>query len=314
MIGYERVKLGENKLWIGGYGPERSSHGAGLATFKRIMEAETNGEVTVDITWNIMDEGRPNTHLFELVEAGEMFFCYFSTSYQGRRVPELNVLETPFLFDNLEMAHSALDGALGDRLRDAVSSSTGFELLGCWDNGFRHFTNRLRPVRDPDDCKGMTVRMQPNEVHEALIRSWGAEPVAVELSEAIRLISNLEVDAQENPLANTVAYDVHKVHSHYTMTGHLYGARGLFAHRATFDSLATDIREIAARAVREAISTQRSEASKLEVRLRERLESEGANFVDLTEEERLGFISASAPAISLAHQGVPEELFELARP
>lgn len=193
MIGYERVKLGENRLWIGGYGPERSSHGAGLATFKRIVEAETNGEVTVDITWNIMDEGRPNTHLFELVEAGEMFFCYFSTSYQGRRVPELNVLETPFLFDNLEMAHSALDGALGDRLRDAVRRSTGFELLGCWDNGFRHFTNRLRPVRDPEDCKGMTVRMQPNEVHEALIRSWGAEPVTVELSEAIRLISNLEV-------------------------------------------------------------------------------------------------------------------------
>lgn len=69
--------------------------GAGLATFKRIMEAETNGEVTVDITWNIMDEGRPNTDLFELVEAGEMFFCYFSTSYQGRRVPRAQRVGDP---------------------------------------------------------------------------------------------------------------------------------------------------------------------------------------------------------------------------
>ena len=65
--------------------------------------------------------------------------------------------------------------------------------------------------------------------------------MAVELSEGIQMISRLDVDAQENPLANTVAYGVDRVHRHITMTGHLYGARGLFAHRPTWDDFDPDL-------------------------------------------------------------------------
>ncbi len=305
--------MSRETLWIGGYGPEKSAHGHGLAAFRRIVESETDGELAVDITWNIMDEGRPNTDLFELVEAGDMFLCYFSSSYLGERVPELNVLETPFLFASLEEAHRALDGALGKALQQAVRSSTGFEALGFWDNGFRHLTNRLRPVRTPVDCRGMTVRMQPNEIHEELIRSWGGIPVAVELSAAIRLIERLEVDAQENPLANTVAYSVDQVHPYVTMTGHLYGARGLFAHRPTFESLSGDLRRVVERAVRTAIDAQRAVAADLEASLRASMEEAGIEFVDLTDDERNEFLEASAPAIALAHRGVSEDLFELAK-
>ena len=305
--------MSQKELWIGGYGPEKSAHGEGLAAFRRVVETETGGDIEVRITWNIMDEGRPNTDLFELVEEGRMFFCYFSSSYLGERVPELEILETPFLFESLQAAHHALDGRLGVALGQAVRTSTGFEALGFWDNGFRYLTNRLRPVRLPDDCAGMTVRMQPNAIHEELIRSWGAVPVAVELSHAIRLISSLEVDAQENPLANTVAYGVDLVHRHVTMTGHLYGARGLFAHRETFESLSPDLREVVESAVRTAIETQRKAAGDLETSLRIRMEDDGIEFVDLTDDERATFIEASAPAIDLARRGVPEELFELVR-
>ena len=299
-------------LWVGGYGPEHSAHGAGLATFRDTVEGEIGGEVAVEITWNIMDEGRPNTDLFELVEGGEMFMCYFSSSYLGHRVPELNVLETPFLFDDLDAAHRALDGPLGEVLGEGVRLSTGFEALGFWDNGFRHFTNRLKPVRSPEDCAGMTVRMQPNAIHEELIRSWRAIPVAVELSEAIRLITSLEVDAQENPLANTVAYGVDRVHPYVTMTGHLYGARGLFANRATLESLPDDLQTIVRSAASTAVATQRIAAAAHEAELRGQLESTGTEFVDLSDDERAAFIEASQPAIELAHQGVSDALLSLA--
>ncbi|HWB88802.1 MAG TPA: TRAP transporter substrate-binding protein [Acidimicrobiia bacterium] len=300
------------QLWIGGYGPESSAHGLGLATFRDIVEAETDRVVRVRVTWNIMDEGRPNTDLFDLVESGEMFMCYFSSSYLGDRVPELNVIETPFLFDDLEHAHRALDGLLGARLAEAVRSSTGFEVLGFWDNGFRHLTNRLRPVHSPEDCRGMKVRMQPNDIHEELIRCWGATPVAVELSEAIRIISNLEVDAQENPLANTAAYGVDKVHAHVTMTGHLYGTRGLWSNRETLEGLPDDLREIVTRAAAEAVAVQRDEAGTLESALRKRFESQGLRFVDLDPARRDAFRKASAPAIDKARALAPPELYDLA--
>ncbi len=305
--------MSRKTLWIGGYGPRESAHGDGLDAFKRAVEEGTHGDVAVDVTWNIMDEGRPNTDLFDLVETGEMFMCYFSSSYLGNRVPELNVLETPFLFPDLATAHQALDGDLGGALAEAVRANTGFEVLGFWDNGFRHMTNRLHPIRTPDDCGGMTVRLQPNAIHEELIRSWGAVPVAVELSEGIRLISRLEVDAQENPLANTVAYGVDRVHRHVTMTGHLYGARGLFSHRPTWDDFEPDLRRVVSQAARTAIEVQRRAAAEMESALRLKLEKDGVEFVDLTDEERSVFVQTSAPAIALAHEGLSEGLFEQAR-
>ncbi|HLF61581.1 MAG TPA: TRAP transporter substrate-binding protein [Acidimicrobiia bacterium] len=302
------------RLLIGGYGPKESAHGEGLATFRQVIERETDGQVLVDVIWNIMEQGRPNTDLFDMVESGEMFLCYFSSSYLGDRVPHLNILETPYLFHDLDSAHRALDGSLGRALAEAVRVGAGFELLGLWDNGFRHFTNRHHPVRSPTDCAGMTVRLQPNAVHEELIRSWGAIPVPVDLKAGIEMIGRLEVDAQENPLANTVAYGVDKLHRFVTMTGHLYGARGLFAHAPTWDSFPPDLRATVSRAAQEAVSHQREAAEALEAKLRTRLEESGTEFVDLTPEEHAAFIEASAPAIVLAHSGVPVELFELAAP
>jgi TRAP-type C4-dicarboxylate transport system substrate-binding protein len=299
-------------LPVGGYAPQDTAHGAGLAAFRSAVVEGADGAVDMPVTWNILDQGRPVTDLFELVESGEMFMCYFSTSYQGARAPALNIIEVPFMFDDVESAHTALDGDLGAHLTDAVRESTGFEMLGYWENGFRHFTNRLRPVRNPHDCVGMTVRMQPNLYHEEMIRAWGAIPVAVELKTAIEMISTGQVDAQENPLANTVAYGVDRVHRYVTMSGHLYGARGLFANRAAFEALPSDVRDVVVRAAAEAVALQRRLALESERELRTKLEGAGLEFIDLTVEERNAFREASRPAIELARRNLGEDLFALA--
>ena len=299
-------------LSVGGYAPRDTAHGAGLETFRAAVVQGTGGAVDVAVTWNILDHGRPVTDLFEMVESGEMFMCYFSTSYQGSRVPALNIIEVPFLFDDLGSAHKALDGALGSHLTDGVRASTGFEMLGYWDNGFRHLTNRLRTVRSPQDCAGMAVRIQPNLYHEEMIRAWGAIPVAVELQTGIEMISSGKVDAQENPLANTVAYGVDTVHRYVTMSGHLFGARGLFANRAAYEGLSADVRAVVVRAAAEAVSQQRRLAFENELLLRTRLENDGLEFVDLTVEERTAFRVASRPAIDLARRNLGDSLFELA--
>jgi TRAP-type C4-dicarboxylate transport system substrate-binding protein len=299
-------------LPVGGYAPRDTAHGAGLEAFRAAVVEGTDGAVDMPVTWNILDQGRPVTDLFEMVESGEMFMCYFSTSYQGSRVPALNIIEVPFLFTDVGSAHRALDGDLGSHLTDAVRASTGFEMLGYWDNGFRHLTNRLRTVRSPQDCAGMTVRMQPNLYHEEMIRAWGAIPIAVELKTAIEMISSGQVDAQENPLANTVAYGVDTVHHYVTMSGHLYGARGLFANRAAFEGLPPDVRDVVVTAATDAVALQRRLASENELLLRTRLETAGLEFVDLTAEERGAFREASRPAIDLARRNLGEDLFELA--
>lgn len=273
---------------MAGYAPEDSTHTTALRHIAGEFAAATGWQA--DVIPNIMDLGRPNTDLFDLTEAGELTACYFSTSYLCSRVPALAEIDRPFRFRTLAEAHDALDGDLGARLTRAVSESTGFEALGYWDNGFRHFTNRLRPVRSPGDVRGMRVRLQPNDEHVALITAWGGIPVPCELSDGIRMIQDGVVDAQENPLANTVAYGVENHHPHVTMTAHLYGARGVFANAGMLDAMPDDVAHALRSAVTSAVSLQRRIAATYEDELRVRLESAGLQFIDLTEVERASFI------------------------
>ena len=303
--------MSRRKLWIGGYGPRESAHGDGLGR-SRSRRGRDRGEVEVEVTWNIMDEGRPNTDLFDLVEAGEMFMCYFSSSYLGDRVPELNVLETPFLFTDLAAAHRALDGELGQALARAVRATTGFEVLGFWDNGFRHMTNRLRPIAPPEDCRGMTVRLQPNAIHEELIRSWGAIPVAVRAQRRHPVdLASRGRRPGEPPGQHGGLWGRSGPSSRHHDRTSLRGERLFSSSRRGMTSSPICAPWCPSRE----IGHRRPAASRraLESTLRARLEDDGVEFVDLTDSERAVFVETSAPAIALAHRDLSEDLFELAR-
>ena len=145
------------KIRLGGYSPPDSTHSRAAVRFKESLEESTGGAAEVDLFWNILDFGYRADSLLSMVECGLLTMCYFSTSYVAASmsvpVPELEIIDLPFVFESEEGAQAALDGALGDRLTEITEDRTGFRVLGYWENGFRHLTNRLRAVRTPADCK-----------------------------------------------------------------------------------------------------------------------------------------------------------------
>ena len=294
---------------IGGYAPPDSAHSRALDRFAEFVRTESRGDIGVEVLHNVMDLGRPATDLFDMMTVGELTLCYFSTSYLGSRVPLLDALEIPFLFDSLDEAHEALDGPFGAALADATREVLGCEVLGYWDNGFRHLTNMVRPVRSPVDCDGLSIRLQPNRIHEALARAWGMKPVLTELSAGIEMITAGEVDAQENPLANTFAYGV--THHHITLTSHLYGARGVFANSDQLAAIGTSAANVVRDAARVAIEYQRTEARRYEDELRAGFEAEGRTVVDLSDQQRQAFVEAAQPVISDARAAIPGELLDV---
>ena len=290
---------------VGGYAPKDSVHSRAVDRFAEEVEKLSNGELSTEILYNVMDSGKPATALFDMLDSGELTWCYYSSSYLGAQVPELDALEVPFLFDTVADAHSALDGSFGTALGEAVTSKAGYQVLGFWDNGMRHLTNTSRDIRTPQDCEGLSIRLQPNAIHEALARSWAMEPVTAELSAGIAMIKRGEVDAQENPLANTVAYGVE--HTHITLTAHLYGARGLFASPQEMAKLGEGA-DVVNQAARVAIAYQREQAAAYENELRERLEAEGRTILDLESGERQAFADAAGSVIEDARSKLDPEL------
>jgi TRAP-type transport system periplasmic protein len=279
-------------LRCGGYQGEDSVHTRAL----RVLEAEIGraGGVEVEVTPNITAQGRKASDLLTLVESGDLDLCYFSSSYLAGRVPSLRVLDLPFLVTDRERAYRALDGDLGNRLAEDIRGATGFRVLAFWDNGFRHFSNRLRPIRHPRDCAGMKIRTLDNALHQQVFRALGFEPVTIDVKDMPAAIASGAVDAQENPLTNTLNFGLHRTHRHISMTSHFFGVALVLANRANFDGWPADTRQLVGKAVANATRAQRGFAAREDVDCLARLQADGCEIVIADGIDRPAFEAAVA--------------------
>lgn len=298
--------MAETIVRMGGYQGARSVHTRAARILEREFLQRAGDGYRFDFCEDVTALGRPSIDLFSMVEGDELELCHFASSYLAHRVPELAVFDLPFQITSREEIYPRLDGALGRHLAEAIAKKTGFVLLGYWDNGFRHLTNARHPVHVPEDVAGLRVRLQPNRVHEAMVEAWGGIPVAVELSRGIELLMAGEVDAQENPLANTTAYGVDAIHPHVTMTAHLFGARGVYANPRSLEALPAEVADELRIAARDAIAFQRPAAAAFENETREKMAAAGTAFVDPTPDERAAFVAATARVAEWARSEVGE--------
>jgi TRAP-type transport system periplasmic protein len=296
---------------LGGYAPANSSHGRALDRLAAELRSALGDRVAIDIAYNILDTGRPIQDLLADVEAGTTTACFFSTAYIADRVPDLGIVDLPYLFSSLDHAHRALDGGLGDALSQATEAATGLVPFGYWDNGYRHLSNRHRPVRTPQDCSGLRIRLQPNWAHEAFFAALGCTPVCNDLREGIAMLKAGELDAQENPFSNFVAYGINEVHPHVSLTGHIYGARGVYGSARQLQDWPADAVAALRHAARVAIVQQRADAEQGELDIRRRLEGEGLQILDLTDEEIGAFRDVAQPVLDRARSQFDDTLWSL---
>ena len=132
-----------------------------------------------------------------------------------------------------------------------------YRILGFFENGFRHISNRTRTVRTPADLAGLRIRVLPSQIQARTFELLGAVPLRMDLTEAIAAIAAGGIDAQENPLSNTVTYGVHKFHRFHTLSNHFYISRPIFVHRTAFDAWPDDLKDAMRGAVKDAIAFQR---------------------------------------------------------
>src|SRR3954447_6929488 len=235
---------------MGGYGPPTTGFSKALKFIGDKLTARFGDRLDVKYIWNVMDFGYRAEDILWLVESGVLTLGYQSSSYLTDRVPELGFVDLPFLFSERDTARGAMDGKLGAFLARKIEERVNYRILGWFENGFRHISNRLRTIRSPADMKDMRIRVLPSEVQARTFELLGAVPLRWDLTEAIAAIKAGTIDAQENPFANTVTYGVHKFHQHHSVTNHFYISRPIFLHRTSFDAWPADLQA----ALREAVA------------------------------------------------------------
>ena len=299
------------RIVMGGYGPASTGFSLALKKIGDRLTARFGDEVEVRYVYNILDLGYRGEDILWLVEQGLLTLGYQSSSYLTDRVPDLGIADLPFLFTEARTARAAMDGEFGRMLTASIEAATNYRILGYFENGFRHISNRLRPVRTPADLKGMKIRVLPSQVQARTFELLGAEPKIMDLSEAIAAVKAGTLDAQENPFANTVTYGVHKFHRFHSATNHFYLSRPIFLHRPTFDGWPRALQEELRAAVREAVGVQRDMHVTEEEEARAAIRKEGGEILELTAQEQKAFASAVAPLLSDARRQYSRKMLSL---
>jgi TRAP-type transport system periplasmic protein len=299
------------RIILGGYGPASTGFSLALKKIGDRLASKFGDQVDIKYVYNILDLGYRADDILWLVESGVLTLGYQSSSYLTDRIPAVGVVDLPFLFSDQTKARAAMDGALGTALTTRIEAETGFRIVGYFENGFRHVSNRVRPIHVPADMKGLSIRVLPSKVQARTFQLLGAEPRIMDLTEALAAIKAGKLDAQENPFSNTVTYGVHDFHRFHTETNHFYISRPIFVHRPSFDGWPRQMQDELRAAVRDAVAFQRNLHVKEEEDAAATIRKTGGEIVELTEDQHKAFVSAVSPIYSEARSEFGRDLLAL---
>lgn len=246
------------------------------------------------VTDSIVSQGRKAADLLTMVESGELDGCYFASSYLAARVPALGVFDEPFQAGARDVVFSRLDGDQGIALARQVAAATGYRVLGWWDNGIRHISNGVRPIRTPADCAGLRLRTLDNVRHQGAFQRLGFQPMFVDVADLAQAVADRTVDAQENPLTNMINFGVQAHHAYVSMTGHLLGIAVLLVNRARLDALPGSLQQLLIACSTECERIQRQLAVAEDTECCRLLSDAGVSIVEADDIDLAAFRSAAS--------------------
>ena len=260
--------------------------------FKAELERLTEGNVTVEIHPGGALGGERD--LVEGVQLGTVDMTIVSSGPLGNFVPESNVFDFPFLFRSFEHADKVVTGEIGQGI-DAALENIGIKPVSWALNGYRHMMNSVRPIRHPDDLKGLKVRTMENKIHMESFKAFGADPTPMSGTELYTALQQGVVDGMESPLAWIVPSRFHEVQPYMSLSFHFYSPSPVLMNKATFDSYPEDVQTAVIEAGELAKQHQIAFVEEIETVLIQEAADYGTEIIEPEEFDTEAFVAASAP-------------------
>ena len=232
--------------------------------------------------------------LLDGVAKGDLDLTTIASVSATGHYPEMELFDVPFMFRDYTHARAVLDGPIG---RDLLAKTrAGGPLLLAWsENGFRHLTNNTRPVRSPEDVKGLKLRTPKSPVMIEAFRTLGAEVTPTPWSQAIfDALAQGVLDAQENTIDTIWFTQVFRFQQYLSLTGHIYSPATIFMSRAAYDRLSDADKEAFVESARRAGELKRKSISDSEDMAIAQLLGVGMKIN--TDVDKAAFRAALAPA------------------
>jgi tripartite ATP-independent transporter DctP family solute receptor len=292
-----------------GYSLSPDSHyGAGAQAFAQEIDRLSEGRITiVEQPANALGGER---EMIEGLQIGSVDMVITSTGPVGNFVPEVLVLDLPFLFRDYEHARGVLDGPIGQELLERFPER-GIVALAWSENGFRHLTNNRRAVRSPEDLQGLKIRTMENQVHIRAFQAAGAAPTPMAFPELFTALQQGTVDGQENPIPVITSANFQEVQRYLSLTGHVYSPALVLISPFVWERLSEEEQGWFKEAARASVEATRDRVTEVE---REGIEALRAAGMDVTTDIDIApFQAAVAPAYEDFTRQYGDELLERIR-
>jgi len=236
--------------------PMVQASGAHATVFKAELERLSEGRIKVELFPSGQLAGQVSS--VQQVRKGTIHIADISSGVLASLYYEpLEIFDMPYLFSSKATARIVLDNEnpFTHKLIEDCARKTGIRILALGAFGFRHMTNNVRPIRTPEDMRGLKMRTMEIVAHMKLMESLGATPVPVPWLELHTSLQTNVVDGEETTLQNIVMGKLYQVQKHLTLTAHLMGVGAFICNERWYQSLPDELKKAVVEAERVARTT-----------------------------------------------------------
>ena len=243
---------------LGHIADPENPYAKGAEKFAQLVKEKTGGKVEVQVFPSSQLGNQRD--LVEGTQFGTIDFTMTSTAVLGNFLPQVAVFDLPFIFRDVQHAYKALD-TVGMEIAQQLQ---GMKLLAYYENGVRHMTNSKRPIRKPEDMKGLKIRVMEQPIYIEMIKALGGNPTPMAFGELFTALQQGVVDGQENPAAHIYTARFFEVQKYISLTAHTYSAEPMLVSLAAWNKLPKDLQEKIQSAANESRDWQRDLCRQLE--------------------------------------------------
>lgn len=287
--------LGDAKMIVkyGHVGPPvHPQHHAALAFAKYVGE-KTNGEIEVQV-FPLGQLGGERS-MTEQVQGGTLQMTAITAGVLANFVPEIGIIELPFVYPNREVAYKVLDDKeVKDRFA-RYCDAKGFVFIGYTENEFRDLTNSKRPVKTPEDMKGLKIRVVEAPMMIDTFKALGANPTPLPFPEIYNALQQKVIDGQDNPIYTSILMKFTEVNKFATITNHILTECPTVVNRDFWSSLKPEHQKIFREAAEVQAKVNREGNAKNRVEALDKAKAQKVNVHVLTQKEREAFKKAVQP-------------------
>ncbi len=209
------------------------------------------------------------------LRAGALEFLTTSGLELASLVPGASVSGVGFAFSDFPDVWKALDGRLGQHLRDEIGKSGLVVFERIWNSGFRQVMTTGKPITTPAELKGFKLRVPSSPMWISLYRALEATPVSINWGEVYTALQTKIVDGVDASLVSFNTAKLYEVQKHCSLTNHMWDGYWMLASRRSFDRLPADLRDLVTQEFNAAALWQRAEIERQTATMQDQLAKQG---------------------------------------